>query len=309
MAATLDDGDGPIDVGTGLAPDSAGPGSPGRRTVRIDGATARGQVVLGERLAALWLTPDMQRLFTEGASGRRRFLDRLVFVFDPAHAGRLLAYEKAMRERARMLADAAAAGRAADGAWADALESAMVEKGVAIAAARGALVRRLDKACAMGRGPFPAAALGLEGALDTWLAAEPALETEDRFRTMLRASRGEDAYRRSASIGPHRSDLAVIHLARGVPAEQCSTGEQKALLISIVLANLRLQALDSGVAPLLLLDEVAAHLDEARREALFDEILLLGAQAWMTGTDAHLFSPLGRAAQHFTVADAAVHAA
>lgn len=309
VAATVDDGGGEVDIGTGLAPDTAANRSSGRRTVRIDGEEARGQVALGERLSALWLTPDMQRLFTEGASGRRRFLDRLVFVFDPAHAGRLLAYEKAMRERARMLADAAAARRSPDGAWADALEAAMVEKGVAIAAARGALVRRLDRACAMGTGPFPAAALDLDGELDAWLAAESALETEDRFRDALLATRREDAYRRSSSIGPHRSDLSVTHVMRGVPAGQCSTGEQKALLISIVLANLRLQALDSGVVPLLLLDEVAAHLDEVRREALFEEIRALGVQAWMTGTDAHLFAPLGGAAQHFTVVDAVVSAA
>ncbi len=303
VAATIDDGGGAFDIGTGLAPDSGAPGGPGRRVVRIDGAPARGQVALGERLAALWLTPDMQRLFADGASGRRRFLDRLVFVFDPAHAGRLMGYEKAMRERARMLTDAAAAGRRPDSRWADALEAAMVEKGVAIAAARGALIRRLNPACAMGTGPFPAAGLAVEGTLDDWLADGPALEAEDRFRAALASSRHESAFVR---LGPHRSDLAVTHLARGVPAAQCSTGEQKALLISIVLANVRLQSLDSGVTPLLLLDEVAAHLDEARRIALFDEIRALGAQAWMTGTDRHLFAPMGNAAQNFSVSDAAV---
>ena len=306
VAATIDDGTSVFDIGTGLALEAGVPGGPGRRTVRIDGAPARSQVALGERLAALWLTPDMQRLFTENASGRRRFLDRLVFSFDPAHAGRLLGYEKAMRQRARLLSDAAATGRAVDGAWADALESAMVEKGVAIAAARRALIRRLNPACAMGIGPFPAAELAVVGLLDDWLAEGPALEAEDRFRAALAASRSHDGFSGSARIGPHRSDLAVIHIDKNVPAAQCSTGEQKALLISIVLANARLQSLDAGVVPLLLLDEVAAHLDEVRRVALFDEIAALGAQAWMTGTDRHLFAPLGDGAQYFSVADAAI---
>jgi DNA replication and repair protein RecF len=303
VAATVNDGCAAFDIGTGLSPEAGVPGGPGRRTVRIDGAPARGQVALGERLAALWLTPDMQRLFTEGASGRRRFLDRLVFVFDPAHAGRLMGYEKAMRERARMLADAATAGRRPDSRWAEALEAAMVEKGVAIVAARGALIQRLNPACAMGAGPFPAAEMAVEGTLDDWLAAGPALEAEDRFRAALAVSRHESSF---VGIGPHRSDLTVTHIARGMPASHCSTGEQKALLISIVLANVRLQSLDSGVVPLLLLDEVAAHLDEARRIALFDEISALGAQAWMTGTDRHLFAPLGDAAQNFSVSGAVV---
>ena len=306
VAATVDDGTAVFDIGTGLAPEAGVPGGPGRRTVRIDGAPARSQVVLGERLAALWLTPDMQRLFTENPSGRRRFLDRLVFSFDPAHASRLQGFEKAMRQRARLLSDAAASGRAVDRAWADALESAMVEKGVAIAAARRALIRRLNPACAMGIGPFPAAELAVEGLLDDWLSEGPALEAEDRFRAALAASRSNDGFSRSARIGPHCSDLTVVHIDKNVSAAQCSTGEQKALLISIVLANARLQSLDAGVVPLLLLDEVAAHLDEARRVALFDEITALGAQAWMTGTDRHLFAPLGDGAQYFSVADAAI---
>ncbi len=303
VAATLEDPAGPFDAGTGLVPAATGDG---RRTVRIDGEEMRSQAALAERIAVLWLTPDMQRLFTDGASGRRRFLDRMVFADDPAHAGRLQAYEKALRDRARVLSDARRDGRAPDGGWLGALEAAMVERGMAVAAARAALVRRLNPACAMGVGPFPAARLSLSGPVDCWLAEMPAVDAEEKFLAALRDGREEDAILRGATTGPHKSDLEVDHVARNAPARQCSTGEQKALLISIILANARLRALDAGTAPILLLDEVAAHLDEVRREALFEEILALGAQAWMTGTDSTLFSSLGASARHFTVADAAI---
>ena len=167
-------------------------------------------------------------------------------------------------------------------------------------------MRRLNPACAAGIGPFPAAALALSGELDGWLAEFPAVEVEDRMRAGLAASRPRDAEAGGAAIGPHRSDLLVTHLERGLAAPQCSTGEQKALLLSIVLANARLLALESGAAPLLLLDEVAAHLDERRRHALFDEIGALGAQAWMTGTERALFAPLAGRVQHFAVEDGRV---
>jgi DNA replication and repair protein RecF len=307
VAARIESGGNLYNVGTGLSPDTADLQVPRpRRAVRIDGEAARGQAALGEIVAALWLTPDMQRLFVDGASGRRRFLDRLVFSFDPAHAGRLQGYEKAMRDRSRVLGDAAAASRRPDSAWLDAVEATMVEKGVAIAAARGDLVRRLNPACAMGVGPFPAAGLAVSGEIDDWLAHMSALDAEDHFSEALVRSRDRESHTRRVTVGPHVSDFDVTHLDRNVAAAQCSTGEQKALLISIVLANARLQALDAGAVPLLLLDEVAAHLDEQRRDALFDEIIAMGAQAWMTGTDPALFAPLGSAAQHFAVAGAQV---
>jgi DNA replication and repair protein RecF len=306
VAAQVQTADGPCDIGTGLDPADA---EGARRVVRIDGAPARGQAALGERVSALWLTPDMQRLFTEGSTGRRRFLDRLVFAFDPAHAGRITAYERGMRDRARLLRDAHEARRAADPAWLDALEDQMATRGVAIAAARDELVRRLNPACAAGVGPFPAAGLVLEGTVETWLTDRPAVEVEDRFRDALREARTHDAVAGGAACGPHRSDLAVTHLGRGVPAAQCSTGEQKAVLVSIVLANARLRARETGAAPLLLLDEIAAHLDEARRIALFDEIRALGAQAWMTGTDVALFAPLRSMALFLAVDDARVRPA
>ena len=305
VAASVETDGGTCEIGTGLAPD---PGAaPGRRVVRVDGETRRGQAALGERLAALWLTPDMQRLFTDGASGRRRFLDRLVFAFDPAHSGRLKGYENAMRDRSRLLRRAHAEGRQPDAAWLSALEATMVERGVAVAAARAELIERLTPACALGAGPFPAAELSLAGELDGWLAAMPSVEAEDRFRAALETGRRQDAESGMTGCGPHRSDFDALHLGRGAPAARCSTGEQKALLISIVLANARLQTLETGRAPLLLLDEVAAHLDAPRRIALFEEIAALGAQAWLTGTDAATFAPLGRDAQYFTVAEATLH--
>lgn len=305
VAARLDAVSGAVEIGTGLAPDSAvEPDSAGRRVVRVNGAPVRGQTALAERVRALWLTPDMQRLFADGASSRRRFLDRLVFAFDPAHAGRVAAFDQASRERARLLREAGPRG--ADPAWVAALETTMAEKGVAITAARADAVRRLNPACAAGIGPFPAAALALSGEIDGWLAEHPAVEAEDRMRATLAASRPRDAEAGGAAIGPHRSDLLVTHLERGLAAAQCSTGEQKALLLSIVLANARLLALESGAAPLLLLDEVAAHLDERRRYALYDEIGALGAQAWMTGTEPALFAPLAGRVQHFAVEEGRV---
>jgi len=286
------------EIGTGRDPmlDAAETNGRERRLVRIDGAPARSQQELGEILSMVWLTPQMDGLFREGAAGRRRFLDRLVYGFDPAHAGRVGAYEQNLRERARLLK----VGRA-DQAWLDALEEGMARHGVAIAAARRELVARLGQASAAGIGAFPVAGLALSGEVEDWLAEGAALVVEDRLRARLAAGRGADAETGGASIGPHRSDLSVRHLGRNQAAERCSTGEQKALLISIVLAHARLIGLHRGAAPLLLLDEVAAHLDAVRRRALYDEILALGVQAWMTGTDAETFAPLGDAAQNYSV--------
>ena len=272
----------------------------GRRVVRVDGRGERGQAALARELAVFWLTPEMDRIFADGPSGRRRFLDRLVYGFDPEHARRVSVYEHALRERARLLKD----GRTADGAWLSVLEDRMAREGIAIAVARADVAARL--AHAAGEARFPRADLVLDGTLEAWLTEAPALAVEDRLRAALAAARAEDAAAGGAGMGPHRSDLKVRHMDKDMPADQCSTGEQKALLISIALANARLVALERGAPPLLLLDEVAAHLDEARRRALFEAILSLGAQAWMTGTDAQLFGPLAGAAQFFQVADGAV---
>jgi DNA replication and repair protein RecF len=298
VAATAMTPDGTRELGTGRDPDGDGSARE-RRLVKIDGAFVRAQQALGEILSVIWLTPQMDGLFRDGAAGRRRFLDRLVYGFDPAHAGRVSAYQQSLRERSRLLKE----GRA-DDAWLSALEESMARHGIAIAAARRILVTRLAEACAAGVGPFPVAGLGLAGEVEVSLDRQSALEAEDELRARLASARRRDADSGGAIHGPHRSDLAVRHLSRGLPAEDCSTGEQKALLISIVLAHARLLALDTGATPVLLLDEIAAHLDDLRRAALFDEILALGAQAWLTGTDSGVFAPLDGAAQFVEVRDA-----
>ncbi|KAF0115972.1 MAG: DNA replication and repair protein RecF [Rhodospirillaceae bacterium] len=290
VAATLSTPTGPVEVGTGLVPGVE------RRVVRIDGASARGPAALAAVTAVVWLTPAMDRLFVDSASARRRFLDRLVFAFDPAHAGRVAAYEHAMRERSRLLRE----GRP-DPAWLAALENVMAERGVAVAAARREMVMRLAHACAEDNGPFPQAVPSLVGAVETWLETLPAAEAAQRLRKNLVAGRRLDTQTGGAAEGPHRSDLVVWHGPRNRPAPQCSTGEQKALLIALVLAQARTQTTLRGFAPLLLLDEVVAHLDAVRRRALFDAVCAVGSQAWLTGTDQALFAGFGSRAQFLVV--------
>ena len=308
VSARLDTPEGPRRVGTGRDP-AAGESdtAPGKRLLRIDGVPAKGQGDLAALGAVSWLTPEMDGLFTGPAGERRRFLDRLVAGFLPRHAAHVAAYEKAMRERNRLLREPGP-----DAAWLDALEAAMAERGVAVAIARADYTARLAAACARRVSAFPAPDLALMeapgGAAQAIAAGGAALQAEDDLRARLRASRDADAEAGRALAGPHRADLAVRFAgpngsggaapgaAGDMPAAACSTGEQKALLIALVLAAARLQAVERGAAPVLLLDEVAAHLDRDRRAALFDEIEGLGAQAWLTGTDAGLFDALrGRA--------------
>lgn len=300
VAARLATPSGIVAIGTGRDGNSAG-GE--RRLVRIDGRAVKGQAALAEHLNLVWLTPQMDRLFQEGAAPRRRFLDRLVFGYDPSHATRLSTYEQAMRERARLLRDGVA-----DPSWLGVLEETMARDGVAVAASRRDVVQRLDRSAAGSGGGFPVPRLALSGKAEAWLAAMPALAAEDRLRAELAASRRIDAESGTATAGPHRTDLDVRHATKDRPAEQCSTGEQKSLLVAIVLAHARLQAALIGTAPVLLLDEVAAHLDAARRTALFEQILSLGGQAWMTGTDAILFAQLGAKADFFSVTDGIIAA-
>lgn len=294
VAAVLDGPAGRVEIGSGRD------GVSERRAIRIDGQPAKARSLAG-LVSALWLTPAMDRLFIEGAGGRRRFLDRLVLGQDEGHATRSGAYEHAMRERSRLLR---AGG--ADGKWLAALEDSMAGHGVAVAKARVATVARLDAACRLGIGVFPAARLTLAGEVEGWLGEMIEAEAEDRFRAALSRARARDAAAGGATIGPHRADLAVRHEGKNLPAGQCSTGEQKAVLVSIVLAQARVRTQLSGLAPLLLLDEVAAHLDEIRRIALFDELAGLNAQSWMTGTDESMFAGFGERAQFFRVADAIV---
>jgi DNA replication and repair protein RecF len=293
VAAVVATRNGAVRVGTGRDPTASE-----RRVVRIDGEPVRGQAALGERLGVVWLTPSMDRLFLDGPSGRRRFLDRLVLGLDPAHASRVSAYEQALRERSHLLRDGPA-----DPAWLTALEEVMAEQGVAVAAGRRDIVQRLDRVCAEARGPFPRARLTLVGGVESWLEDVPALAAEARFAAALAANRQSDGQAGGAAIGPHRSDLAVSFAEKGIAAEFASTGEQKALLIAILLAHAALQQATRGEPPLLLLDEIAAHLDASRRAALFEALVRLDSQAWLTGTDAALFAPLRCDAQFLSVHD------
>ena len=284
---------GALRIGTGR-----GAAAGERRVVRIDGESARGPAALAERLGVLWLTPSMDRLFVEGPSARRRFLDRLVLGVDPAHGSRVAAYEQAFRERSRLLRDGPS-----DPAWLTALEEVMAEKGVAVAACRRDAVQQLDQTCAEAEGPFPRARLALAGTIEAWLEEMPALAAEGRFASALAANRACDAQTGGALVGPHRSDLQVSLAEKGIPAGLASTGEQKALLISILLAQAKLQRAVRGEPPLLLLDEISAHLDANRRAALFDALIGLDSQTWLTGTDAALFAPLRRTARFLSVRD------
>ncbi|MBT3170309.1 MAG: DNA replication/repair protein RecF [Rhodospirillaceae bacterium] len=268
-----------------------------RRAVRINGAAASGQTALSEHISMVWLTPAMDRLFVEAPAGRRRFLDRLVFAFDPAHAGRLQAYDKARRERARLLRE----GRA-DESWLGALERNMAERAVAIAAARLDLIERLKRAIAEESGSFPRPEIAVRGVIEDWIEQRPALEVEENYRAALERARPEDGDSGSCE-GVHRSDLMAKLGVNGPDAEQASTGEQKAILISLILAHGRLLARLKGRVPVLLLDEITAHLDSARRQALFEAIEDLGAQAWLTGTDEALFTPIRQSAQFYSVAN------
>ena len=297
VSVTLASPQGSVEIGTGREPPRPDGTQTGeKRLVRIDGAPAKSQGELARLLSVTWLTPEMDRLFLEAGAARRQFLDRLVYGFVAEHAASVSAYERAMRERTRLLRDGTG-----DDAWLGALEANMAEAGVAVAAGRRQMVARLNQASQNDIGPFPRPSVAVEGVIEDWLEELPALAAEERFRKYLHENRRRDAEAGGAALGPHRSDLAVRHAARDLPASSCSTGEQKALLIAIVLATARLLALDRGAPPILLLDEVVAHLDETRRTALFDEICALQAQAWLTGTDRALFAGLEGRAQFMNV--------
>ena len=262
------------------------------RTTRIDGKAAT-QVALARLARVLWLVPSMDRLWIEGAEGRRRFLDRMTLSFAPDHGEGVLRYERAMRDRNRLLRDGVR-----DAAWYDALEAQMAREGSAIhARRRDALARLL--AAQDAAGPFPAADLSLTGPE----GEEPI--AEDALTAALLASRPRDMAAGRTLVGPHRTDMAATYAAKGIEARLASTGEQKALLISLILANARALRDGTGAAPILLLDEVAAHLDADRRAALYSEVQALGAQAFLTGTGAELFVELGDAAHRLRVIEEA----
>ncbi|PZP57395.1 MAG: DNA replication/repair protein RecF [Micavibrio aeruginosavorus] len=276
---------GEIALGTGRDPHKK------RRMVRIKGEAAKSQAELADYLSCLWLTPVMDRIFLEGSSGRRKFLDRMVFAFDSSHAGRLTRYENALSQRSKLLKEE----KNADPSWLDALEDQMAETGIAIAAGRSDFVHRLQVVCDRGEETeFPVADIAISGFVEDRLQSMPAVQVEENFRRQLRSSRGQDSIMGGANAGPHRSDLVVRYRSKKMAADQCSTGEQKALLIGIVNAHATLIKAERGRPPILLLDEIAAHLDENRRAKLFEKLANLGGQVWLTGTDDELFSSIGK---------------
>ena len=293
--ARIDGRLGLCDIGTGSSGQEAG-GETGRR-VRINSAAKSAEDLL-EWLRVVWLTPAMDALFMGPPGDRRRFLDRLVLAVDPGHGRRAIDYEKAMRGRNRLLSE-----QSRDRAWFEAIESQMAETGVAIAAGRAEMVRLLRAMIAKlpDAGPFPQADLALSGALEGLVESMPAVDLEERFRKLLAEGRDRDRAAGRTLDGPHRTDVLVRHRPKDMPAELCSTGEQKALLIGIVLAHARLCGEMSGSVPILLLDEIAAHLDAGRRAALFSILDELGCQTFMTGTEAALFESLNGRAQFLTV--------
>lgn len=299
ISAKVVTGGGEVTLGTGLVPET------GRRIVRINGVDAKSQVALSDYISCLWLTPQMDRLFLEGAGGRRRFLDRLIFTFDAGHSGRVTRYENAMRQRSKLLQD-----ETPDIKWLEALEAQMAETGIAISAARVDFTTRLQGFCDQGdkaeESFFPKARLMVKGTIEELLENTPAVEVEKLFAYQLHQSRTKDALVGGAATGPHKSDLSVTYAAKNIAAAHSSTGEQKALLIGLILSHGRMMAAERGAPPILLMDEIAAHLDEDRRHALFERLQNLGGQVWMTGTDPVLFDSITQKAQFFDVESAQI---
>ncbi len=286
------------DIGTGSAPESGSD----RRVFRLDGAAPRNQTEIAARSASVWLTPQMDRLFQDGLSGRRRFLDRLVWALEPTHASEMAAHDTATGSRNRLLAE----GRG-DRAWLAALEDVIARHAVIAAASRLTLVNRLNAALAAGvAGAFPAARIGLRCPIAERLAERPALAVEDWLRETLAANRSRDAAAGTSILGAHRTDLTLEDATTGTPAALASTGEQKSLLVGVILAHITVIAAARGFAPLLLLDEPAVHLDPVRRRALFEALVGLESQIVMTGTDVDLFLGLTERAEAFRTGDGAL---
>jgi DNA replication and repair protein RecF len=296
IAAELRSIAGPVTLGTGWTRPIGEDGTtPQSRIVVIDSVQATSGAFC-DHVRMIWLTPAMDRLFAGPTSERRRFLDRLVALFDPEHGSRVSVFERLMRERNLLLA-----GPRPDPLWLDGIESHMAESGIAIAAARTATVDALRRHTAESDDAFPWAEILTVGEIEQLALAMPAVRAEDEYRNMMRDSRIADKAAGRTLHGPHRSDLKVLYGPKSIAADQCSTGEQKALLIGLILAEARAVKAETGRAPILLLDEIAAHLDRPRRHGFFDSLAYLGCQAWMTGTDSELFSGLGRDAALYRV--------
>src|SRR5437016_1068447 len=285
-------------LGTGIVPPVADDAAITRQC-RIDREPVPSAGAFADHLRVIWLVPTMDALFNGPASERRRFLDRLVLAIDAEHGSRVSALERSLRSRNRLLEEPRP-----DPHWLDAVEHETAELAVAVAALRTETVGRLRAALQARRDPaslFPAADIALDGWTEKLIPHHPAVEVEDRYRTLLRNNRARDAAAGRTLEGPHLTDLAVLHAGKGIPAADASTGEQKALLIGLVLAHAGLLTAMSGWAPVLLLDEVVAHLDPARRTALYRELEILGAQVWITGADPAAFAEIEDRAQFFMV--------
>ncbi len=285
-------------LGTGIDPPVGEDSGPARKC-RVDRESVGSAAAFADHLRVVWLTPAMDPLFNGPASERRRFLDRLVLAVDAQHSSRVAALERSLRSRNRLLED-----NHGDAQWLDAVEHETAEIAVAVAAARAETVTRLAGALTAARDAapeFPRAEIALEGWMEKLLPDHKAIEIEDRYRALLKDNRARDAAAGRTLDGPHLSDLAVTHAGKGIPAAEASTGEQKALLIRLVLAHAGLIKDMTGFAPLLLLDEIVAHLDPARRAALYDALTNLGAQVWMTGADPAAFGDIVGRAQVFEV--------
>lgn len=285
-------------LGTGIDP-PAGEESVPTRKCRIDRESVGSATAFADHLRVVWLTPAMDPLFNGPASERRRFLDRLVLAVDAQHSSRVAALERSLRSRNRLLEDSPG-----DSHWLDAVEHETAEVAVAVAAGRAETAKRLSAALEASRDTareFPLAQIALQGWMEQLLPDHSAVEIEDRYRSLLKDNRARDAAAGRTLDGPHLSDLVVSHASKNIPAADASTGEQKALLIRLVLAHASLIKQMTGFAPLLLLDEVVAHLDPSRRAALYDALSLLGAQVWMTGADPAAFGDIVGRAQVFLV--------
>lgn len=282
-----------VQIGTGRDPESSEDAAP-KRLVRIDGKTAKSHHELAHHIAVLWLTPQMDALFTEGGTARRKFLDRLVYSFDEDHAARMHAYETAMRERNRLLSMPRP-----DPLWLSGIEQKLAQLAITVAAARAQTVEGIAHAMAHAAHPFPKAHMQLKGEVETLLAGQAASHAEEALQAMFARNRPVDAAAGRTLIGIHRTQMEVLHAGTNREAAQCSTGQQKALLVSLVLAQATACGSWHGRIPILLLDEVPTHLDAARRHALYDALAATRAQCWLTGTDRDSFD--GFSAMEFRV--------
>jgi DNA replication and repair protein RecF len=297
VSATVEGAEGEVQLGTGI--DALLEGEPPARRSRIARENVASSTQFAEHLRIVWLVPEMDGLFVGPAGERRRFLDRLVLAIDAKHNARVSAFERALRARNRLLEESVT-----DTRWLEATEHEVAELGVALAAARAECVERLRAEIEIAHDPaslFPSADLSLDGWMEAAVRTSPAIEIEDRYREILRNARERDRAAGRTLDGPHRTDLVLLHREKNIPAARASTGERKALLVGIVVSHARLVAAMHGLAPVMLLDDVSAFLDAARRDALFDLLARFGAQVFMTGVDTASFAALGRSAERFSV--------